>query len=318
MKKRNLVSVVIPVYQSEATIERCVSSLVNGTYKHLQVILVEDCSQDSSWEKCKFLEQKYPQVQSIRNEKNQGVSYTRNQGLKVAEGKYLMFVDSDDWVEPDFVEIMVETYEKFPGTIPVCGYVNHDEVKNGRADIFCWNNQVEIKDFFIRDVIVELYEKRLLQIIWNKCFVTELVKKNNLRFEEGLNVGEDFRFLLQYIEKSGFQKFVFMNRPLYHYSRDNGMSLATTFTEISVEEPMQNLRKMHELTGKKEEELNAVMEGEYGKLLNYYVYAIMHDTRISSAEKKKRVMELSGINGKMLYRKHKILCLKESMRKGRQ
>lgn len=264
-----------------------------------------------------MLAEQYPQVQCVRNEQNRGVSYTRNQGLKAATGKYLMFVDSDDWVEPDFVETMIQTYEKFSCTIPVCGYVNHDEVKNGRTDIFCWSNQTESKEFFIRDVIVELYEKRLLQIIWNKCFVTEIVKKYNLTFEEGLNVGEDFRFLLQYIEKSGFQKCVFMNRPLYHYSRDNGMSLATTFTEISVEEPMQNLRKMHELTGKKGTELNGVMKSEYEKLLDSYAYSIMHDVRLSSEEKKKRVIALSDINGKTLYRKHKILCVKEAMRKGR-
>lgn len=314
---RELVSVVIPVYQSEATIERCVVSLVKGTYDDLQIILIEDCSKDNSWEMCRMLAEQYPQVQCVRNERNMGVSYTRNQGLKVATGKYLMFVDSDDWVEPDFVETMVETYEKFPCTIPVCGYVNHDEMKNGRTDIFCWNDQAEPKELFIRDVIVELYEKRLLQIIWNKLFLTEIVQTNQLTFEEGLNVGEDFRFLLQYIEISGFYKFVFIKEPLYHYSRDNGASLATKFIDIAVEQPLQNLKKMHELTGKTSIEIDEVMEMEYGKLLDNYAYAIMHASELSATEKKKRVMELSDTKGKVLFRKHKILCIKEAIRRGK-
>ena len=312
---RELVSVVIPVYQSEATIERCVVSLVKGTYKDLQIILIEDCSKDKSWEICRMLTEQYSQVQCVRNERNRGVSYTRNQGLKIATGKYLMFVDSDDWVEPDFVETMVETHEKFPGTIPVCGYVNHDEVKNGRTDIFCWNAQTETKDFFIRDVIVELYEKRLLQIIWNKLFLTEIVQTNQLTFEEGLNVGEDFRFLLQYIEISGFHKFVFVNEPLYHYSRDNGASLATKFIDIAVEQPLQNLKKMHELTGKTSIEIDEIMEMEYKKLLDNYAYAIMHASELSIKEKWRRISEISDIQGRKLYWKHKILYMKEVIRK---
>lgn len=312
---RELVSIVIPVYQSEATVERCVTSLVEGTYEELQIVLIEDHSKDSSWEICRMLEEQYSQVQCVRNEQNRGVSYTRNQGLKAATGKYLMFVDSDDWVEPDFVQTMVEIYEKYPGTIPVCGYFNHDEIKSGRTDIYCWARQTEKKDYFIHDVIVELYEKNLLQIIWNKCFVTEIVKKNNLEFEEGLNVGEDFRFLLQYIEKSGSQKIFFVNKPLYHYCRDNGASLSTTFTEISMEEPLRNLRKMHELTGKTVIELEKIMEKEYERLLDHYAYAIMHMSGISYLEKKQRIIRLSNKKGNLLYRKHIFLYIKEILRK---
>lgn len=311
------VSIIIPVYESEDTIERCVWSLVNGTYKNIEIILAEDCSKDASWKKCKELAANYSQIQCVHNDDNKGVSYTRNRGLELANGKYLMFADSDDWVEADFVEEMVAAYERFQEGVPICGYVNHDEVKNQRTDIFVWGEEDEVYKRDVKDAIVELYEKRLLQMIWNKLFLTEEVKKHNIVFEEGLNVGEDFRFLLKYLEVAGQKEFIFLDKPLYHYSRDNENSLATSFTNINIKEPMQNLRKMYELAGKTECEIDNMMKSVYEKQLNQYAYAIMHNSKLSSAEKKQRVIELSKETGKTLYRKHKVLCVKEAIRKGK-
>lgn len=87
----------------------------------------------------------YDNVQCIENDENHGVSYTRNHGLDYADGNYLMFVDSDDYVEADYVEMMISaiSYVDDERVMPVCGYVNHDEKKNGRTDIFLPSHEQE-------------------------------------------------------------------------------------------------------------------------------------------------------------------------------
>ena len=107
METNKKVSIVIPVYKAADTITRCVESLEKNTYKNLQIILVEDCSGDQTINICKKLANTYDNVLCIENDQNHGVSYTRNQGLDYADGTYLMFVDSDDYVEADYVETMI-------------------------------------------------------------------------------------------------------------------------------------------------------------------------------------------------------------------
>lgn len=145
MEANKKVSIVIPVYKAADTITRCVESLENNTYKNLQIILVEDCSGDQTIGVCRKLADMYDNVLCVENDQNHGVSYTRNHGLDYAEGTYLMFVDSDDYVVEDYVETMVTAVSDTEDEkiIPVCGYINHDEKKTGRTDIFLPSDERE-------------------------------------------------------------------------------------------------------------------------------------------------------------------------------
>ncbi len=308
-----LVSIVVPVYQAEKTLERCVTSIMNGTYQNVEVILIDDCSRDSSYEIGKTLEKQYNQVVCLHNEKNSGVSETRNKGLQYAHGDYLMFVDSDDWVEEDFVQCMIESVQE--GCMPVCGYINHDEVKNGRADRFGWSEDLINKQIALKEGIMVLYQNRLMQMIWNKVFVVKTIRDFNLQFDSSIHCGEDFRFLLEYLDCSNISSFWFLNKYPYHYIRDNENSLATRFTEIALEEPMYNLRKMYELTGKNSEEIDSILTHERKQQLMQYAYAYMHDTSLTSSEKKRKVLELPLEDSRSVYRQLKILLLKERIRK---
>ena len=156
------VSIIIPVYRAENTIIRCVESLVQGTYPNIEIILIEDCSPDQSWSACLALRDKYPCVKAFRNNENCGVSATRNRGLQEMTGKYLMFVDSDDWVEPDFVASFVEAYQKYQPDLIVSGYINHDEVQNAATDYFGWKEAEETAEKKLKDALLPLYHGRLL------------------------------------------------------------------------------------------------------------------------------------------------------------
>ena len=94
-----LVSIVVPVYNSEKTIERCLKSILQNTYKNIEIIIVDDFSSDNSYLICKKLSHQFHNIKIYQNDKNKGVSYTRNIGLSHCRGVYVLFVDSDDWIE---------------------------------------------------------------------------------------------------------------------------------------------------------------------------------------------------------------------------
>ena len=107
------ISVIIPVYNAEKTLERCVESIIYGAIRDISVILVDDCSNDGSWECCQDLSNRYPNVYCYQNEKNKGVSYTRNHGLEVAKSEYILFVDSDDWVDLESYKKILDKLREF-------------------------------------------------------------------------------------------------------------------------------------------------------------------------------------------------------------
>ena len=312
MEINKKVSIVIPVYRAADTITRCVESLEKNTYKNLQVILIEDCSGDKTIEVCRELEKKYNNVVCIENLENHGVSYTRNRGLDEADGTYLMFVDSDDYVEADYVETMINACMKNENIMPICGYVNHDEKKNGRTDNFFPGDEQEKVIQTINNMSA-LYEKRILQIIWNKVFLLEIIKENHIKFDEKMFIGEDFRFLLEYLKKARIQEFLFVNKLLYHYMRDNENSLMSRLLEAKIQDILDNFKLMYEIMGMSKEQITKLLYKEKEKQVQYYAYTIMHDDSMTKKEKKEKIFQLPSNNVEKLYKEQKSLKMKESI-----
>lgn len=301
-------SVIVPVYKAAHTVERCVDSLVASGGEDLQIILVEDHSPDDSWSVCQRLEKKYPNVVCLRNERNRGVSYTRNRGLDRAEGKYLLFTDSDDWVDPEYVSAFRSAIAD-GNEFAVCGYVNHDEKYNGRTDIIGWDGFEALQHEPLKQWLQLLYDQCLLQQLWNKVFVTELVRKHQVRFDESISIGEDTRFILDYIQRSGIREISLINRPLYHYMRDQSGSLMHHVGYESVEEPLKNLRKLYQIL--EMPDLDTRLAEERRKILGNYAYLIMHNAGMPRKEKKRLILALDLENGSHLYRENQLLYLKE-------
>ena len=123
-----LFSVIVPVYNASKGIERCVRSICESGQGEVEVILVDDCSKDNSFEKCLELCKLYPQLKVFHNEVNKGVSYTRNRAIQNATGEYLLFVDSDDYISLDCIEKMISIQRKYDVALVCTQYV---DVKNG-------------------------------------------------------------------------------------------------------------------------------------------------------------------------------------------
>lgn len=316
METNKKVSIVIPVYKAADTITRCVESLEKNTYKDLQIILVEDCSGDQTINVCKELANTYDNVLCIENDRNHGVSYTRNHGLDHADGAYLMFVDSDDYVEANYVETMISAIFRVDdeNVMPVCGYINHDEKKNGRTDIFLPFNDNE-QEYLKKSIQImpELYEKRMLQIIWNKVFRLDVIKRNHIRFEEEMFIGEDFRFLLEYMKAAKISQFLLVNKALCHYMRDNENSLMSRLLETKIQDSLDNFEIMYKFMGKSADKIQKLIEEEKEKQIEYYAYTIMHDTNMTTKEKKEKIFQLPSNHVEQLYKQQKILQRKEGI-----
>lgn len=303
-------SVIVPVYNAEHTIERCVDSIAASGGDAVQIILIEDCSKDRSQEVCQQLAKKYTNVVCLHNEQNRGVSYTRNRGLDAATGEYLLFVDSDDWVDPGYIPAFQQVVSA-GCPFAVCGYINHDEKYNGRTDIFAWDNFEGTKQVPLCQQIEALYNARLLQQLWNKVFVTDAVRQNGIRFDESISIGEDTRFILDYLQRSGINEITLINRPLYHYMRDQDGSLMFRVGYESVEEPLKNLRKLYEIMGLSGDVLENRLAADRQKQINTYAYLIMHNAGMPLAEKKRLILLQDKRHGKKLFWENWILYWKE-------
>lgn len=188
-------SVIIPVYNSEKTIARCLNSLTAQNRKDVQIIVVNDGSTDSSDSIIRIFAERYPQILYI-SQKNGGVSKARNTGLDAAQGTYITFIDSDDYVREDYFHVL-------------------DQHDNCDLLVFCHdiigNDPRNMPDLFAELEDLQSFETRLLCLLssrrimspWDKRFQKAIIEKYHIRFPKQMNIGEDFNFCMSYIVHCG-------------------------------------------------------------------------------------------------------------------
>lgn len=278
-----VVSVVIPVWQAEKTLRRCVESLVLGVEQNIQVILVDDASRDGSWALCEELASSYPQVQCIRNWENRGVSYTRNRGLAQVQADYVLFVDSDDWVSADYIPTMVSLIQKYPQMLPICGFHFIDRVTGIRQQ-YGWETDGAVRP----EQYVSLMEKTLLQTLWNKIFRRDIIKIHHLRFDETQSMGEDFQFVLDYMEAAKVSSCMLCNQPLYYYIRHNRQSLMSRFGVEQLQQEQIRIQRLWRLSGLSDP---AVAQALRQRVENNFVYHILRKPDLTKEEKRRQIRE---------------------------
>ena len=305
-------SVIVPVYNAQSTLRRCVESILTSGGDLVEVILVEDRSKDRSWECCRELADQYGNVIAMQNEVNRGVSHTRNRGLEAATGEYILFVDSDDWVAPEYVSAFADAV--YDGTqFAICGFVNHDELVSGRIDVYGWTDFEGTCEAVLRPRLEELHRANLLQQLWNKVFSRRIIAEHGIRFDETISIGEDTRFVLEYLRCAGVREATLINRPLYHYMRDRAGSLMYRVGYESVEEPLKNLRALYALMGKADGEIDSIIEHKRTEIKENYAYLIMHNLGMPPRERRRLILALDDRTGKRLFRQNLILYWKEKI-----
>lgn len=223
------VSVIIAVYNAERYLDRCVSSVCRQTYTSLEIILVDDGSTDSSALLCDRWSERDARIKVLHQD-NAGVSAARNTGIEAAGGKYIAFLDSDDWIEPDFVKTLLEKHRQ--GDLVLSGYMM-DYGEGGKQIKRLYSKQKDCCYLSCRDALL-LYDKNLLNPIWNKLYERKVIARYGIAFREDMDLGEDIVFNLEYLQNIDGRICV-VNQPLYHYSCSENSSLGSRYHEHFVD-----------------------------------------------------------------------------------
>jgi len=206
------VSILIPCYNVEQFIPSCLDSILNQSYDDLQIVLIDDGSKDGSW----AIMRRYAKLDErieIYHQENYGVAYTRNKLLEKVNGDFVLFVDSDDWIEPNMVESLITKAIQYEADVVTCGMIINDSTPSPTYTETLLDRTETIKKF--------LFHKDLKGSLWNKLIKTNLL--HNLSFDPSIGYGEDALFCWQIFQ--GVDKVVLTDKQLYHY-RMNDSSIS--------------------------------------------------------------------------------------------
>ena len=216
------VSVIIPVYNVEQYLRQCLDSVINQTFKDIEIIIVNDCSQDNSLQIIKEYQQEDDRIVLINLEKNGGVGLARNEGMKVAKGKYITFVDSDDWIRKDYIEVLYNSITKYNTDVAFSKFERYD---NNSKNII--NNNKKIK--YYNKVICSIKDKKNLILSEPKILINLIIEKkfiveNNVMFPKEVP-GEDVLFILKLIAINS--KIMYIKDTVYFYRENRDSSIMT-------------------------------------------------------------------------------------------
>lgn len=301
-------SVIIPVYKAKDSLKRCVDSWLAQTERNLELVLVDDGSSDGSGALCDELATEDERIRVIHQE-NAGVSAARNAGIGKAEGDFVLFTDSDDYVAADYLEKMSAAQWEAGSDLVLCGF---HHIFDG-ADIL--KIPGETKTFEMTDFsaeFLELYEKSYLNMPWNKLFKRELLGV----FDTSLSLGEDLLFNLDYLRKCA--RVTVVAEPLCYYIQEAGSS---TLSSKKRENRMELARLMCKETERFYQETWGKPEGE-NRIFARYMAEILDeciklpsDRELSRKEKRKVIRSYAadgwvksrGRNTPLQYPDHRIL-----------
>ena len=221
--KNDLISIIIPVYKVEKYLEKCIESVLKQTYTNLQIILVDDGSPDNCGKICDEYAKKDPRIEVI-HKVNGGLSDARNVGIAKAKGKYIGFVDSDDYIKEDMYEILINLIKEYDADVSIC---NLYDVIDGKE--YIKNNENGIQEYSRLEILKEvLLDKNIQSYAWNKLYKKELF--DEIKYPIGKKY-EDIGTTFYVFEKCN--KIVVTSEPEYYYLKRSD-SLVNNVTESTV------------------------------------------------------------------------------------
>lgn len=211
-KYKSLISIIIPVFNMEDKLNKCIQSVINQTYDNLEIILVNDGSKDNSLKICENYKNIDNRIKLI-SINNNGVSNARNIGIKNATGKYIGFVDSDDYIDNDMFETLYNNIKDNNADLSIIGYqietIDNKVIKNTNLDKY---ENIEIMTQ--SQVYEKILDKNYFQgYCWNKLFKSDLLK--DIFFDANIYICEDLLFVCEYLKKC--KTIVYNRKNSYHY-----------------------------------------------------------------------------------------------------
>lgn len=284
------VSIILPTYNADSVLKNAIESVKNQTYENWELLIIENGKKGQAEEIVKeFADNRIKYIyQEIAN-----VSEARNTGIDNVVGKYIAFIDSDDRYEKDFLEKMIKEISTKQMQMVTCGYRRvYDKKQMLIHDCKSIENTTNIQEYL--EVLKESY---LFNELWNKVYISEIIKKNNIRFNKKYELGEDFLFNLDYIKK--IYKASYINEPLYIYTDgETGLKLRYRPDKFNIEyELTQYLENVY-----KEQKWN--VDYIYNRFARVYYNQIIDIYKPNNqANKKERDQQLKEIISKKEYQK---------------
>ena len=239
----SLVSIIVPVYNVEEVLHYCIDSILTQTFKDFELILVDDGSIDKSGEVCDKYAEKDERISVIHKE-NGGVSSARNTGIENAKGEYICFIDSDDYVEKEFLQKMIsKTEEGYDFVLSGYNWVLDYNHKSSQTVVYKKDENYSVID---KNHLMELRALVLLSQPWNKIFKKSIIIENSIRMPEDISLGEDTVFVYRYLSEIINKKFLVINSTLYNYYSNNSDSLLNKYRSDLFEVNVKLNNYLHE------------------------------------------------------------------------
>lgn len=241
-----VVSVIVPVYRAEQYIDRCVRSIINQTEKNIEIWLIDDGSPDKCGSLCDTFAQLDSRIHVIHKE-NAGVSAARNDGIKYASGKYIAFVDSDDYIEPNMLSLLINAAEQAEAEIAICGYYVEQVHTQKVADLCCHDGNYD--KAAAKQLLSKFFGKNYtgLASMGNKLYLRSFLNFQHIQVDESLQRAEDFWFNFEAIGHSSLISVV--STPLYHYVQ-NEESVMHCYRETQFADWTHNRKRLLEYANK--------------------------------------------------------------------
>lgn len=286
------VSIIIPVYNAEKYLKRCINSLFSQTYHDLEIILIEDGSIDRSKRICEEYERKYKNVVYFAHHENQGQVKTRNDGISLAKGRWIMFLDADDYLDKDVISNFVEIIRRDKSDIVCSGYKTIDA--EGNEEFF----YADIKDgkYSVKEFVSHFFDDipmPVLSCIGAKIYDSDFVKKRKPATSNSIKTNYDMAFILDSLLAATSISYV--SKPYYCYFQHKG-SITTSYRKelyFRICEARRNMLPLLEKCGELEHKYYEYHKDQFGII----IWALMQEVTFNRGYKNYSIAFRSVISG---------------------
>lgn len=280
------ISIIVPVYNVENYIHKCIRSILEQTYHNFELILIDDGSKDSSGRICDQYALEDKRIK-VFHQKNKGVSIARNLGISKSSGNWLTFLDSDDWVENYYLENITKLIQHNNIDIVCCNYFKDFETSylpndGTNYEIQIRNNNKEIYNLLLMTVYSDYYKyineyKFDMTPIWNKIYKSSIIKTNNIQFKETLTRSEDVLFNIEYIKKTN--SIAFTSECFVHYVKRSN-SITNTIHDNIAEILVNSATEINKALPINDNLIKKCLVCRYLKYLLEFTSTIMKNTNV--------------------------------------
>ena len=279
------ISVIVPVYNVEKYLEKCIDSIINQEYKNIEIILVNDGSTDKSIDICK----KYKNIDDrivLIDKKNAGVSSSRNLGISLAKGDFIAFIDPDDWIEKDMLFNMYKKCNQGNFDMCICNYVIEYENFYKKIDMKVpfskkiFNDKSDIMKYIIASLIssetLNQDEGFMMGSICRILVKSSIIKENNILFDENITYSEDLLFLLKILLNT--ERLCIDDKTYYHYfQREN--SAVNSYRKTYYDDVMKVYNKINEILSQEENTEDIIYQRMDNAYYRYSMASILNEFR---------------------------------------